>query len=171
MKRKYLALSIQCDFCGKIFSIEDVKKIEAKLADQFVMLYICPTCWSRERSEKKYILKRLKTCASELKLVLALFKRLTFGPWKASLKNVDPSKIREQKIQLLEQAIDIVWLNVKKASGTAEKGEEPPKMRYLRLLGYLMQVLDGVLKNYEMKEIEERLEKVESEVAKLEAEK
>lgn len=164
MKRKFSALNIQCDFCGKIFPIEDVKKIEAKLADQFVMLYICPTCWVREKSEKKYILKRLKTCVNELKLVLALFKRLTFGPWKASLKNIDISKVREQKIQLLEQAIDIVWLNVKKTNAAE-------KEKHLRLLGYLMQVLDSILKNYEAKEIEERLKKVESEVTKLEMEK
>jgi len=167
-KKRLIDINIQCDFCGSIFPIEQVKKIHAKIADQFVMLYICPTCYQRERSNKKYIMKQLKLGAGGLRSLLMEFKQLTFGPLKESLK-IDSGKIREHKIELLEKAIELVWLNVKKAKSAAEEGEEPPKIRYLRLLGYLLQVLDGLLKNYELAELEERLKKAEEELVKIEA--
>jgi uncharacterized protein YlaI len=166
--KKLIDINIQCDFCGSIFPLEYVKKIQAKLVDQFIMLYICPTCYKREKSEKKYIMKRFKLGAGGLKNLIMEFKQITFGPLKASLK-IDSGKIREHKIELLEKAIELVWLNVKKAKGIVEGDEEPPKIRYLRLLGYLLQVLDGLLKNYELNELEERLRKAEEELVKIEA--
>ena len=72
-------------------------------------------------------------------------------------------KIREDMVDTLVSAIEETKTLAKQGSAEAGKGMGgmPPKARWYQLLGYLAQVLDGVCKNVELSEINERLMRVE----------
>jgi hypothetical protein len=79
----------------------------------------------------------------------------------AKLANVP--QVRDDLIDTLTHALEETNKLGKQAGGTAEKGAGgmPEKARWYQLLGYLAQVLDGVCRNVELSEINERLAKVE----------
>jgi len=66
-------------------------------------------------------------------------------------------------IDTLIKAITEANMIAKLSLDSADKGTGgvPPKARWYQLVGYLVQVLDGVCKNVELSEINERLLKVE----------
>lgn len=78
-------------------------------------------------------------------------------------KFADVPQVRDDLIDTLTHAIDETNKIAKQAAVTAEKGAGgmPAKARWYQLLGYLTQVLDGVCRNVELSEINERLAKVE----------
>jgi hypothetical protein len=84
----------------------------------------------------------------------------------AAEKVANVPQIRDDLINTLTHAIAETNSIANKADVTAEKGAGgmPSKARWYQLLGYLVQVLDGVCKNVELSEINERLAKVESEL-------
>ncbi|MEM2122922.1 MAG: hypothetical protein QXE79_04715 [Candidatus Bathyarchaeia archaeon] len=97
-----------------------------------------------------------------ISLSLMDLRRTILGPAKTPMKEKTQEEIRRRKIQLLEKAIDDVFHQARSMNGAVKKGGgEPTKARYYRLMGYLIQVLDGVLKNLELDEVKRRLEKVE----------
>lgn len=50
-----------CDVCGNLVKLSNVKKMPVKQEDQFLFLFICSTCWERERSApEKYVKKAFK---------------------------------------------------------------------------------------------------------------
>jgi len=75
----------------------------------------------------------------------------------------DVPKIRDEVIDTLVKAIIEANMIARHSPESAEKGTGgvPPKARWYQLVGYLVQVLDGVCKNVELSEINERLVKVE----------
>lgn len=75
----------------------------------------------------------------------------------------DVPKIRNDLIDTLVKAIATTNDLANQSSSATEKGAGgvPPKVRWYQLLGYLVQVLDGVCKNVELSEINERLLRVE----------
>ena len=79
----------------------------------------------------------------------------------AKLANVP--QVRDDLIDTLTHALEETNKLGKQAAVTAEKGAGgmPEKARWYQLLGYLAQVLDGVCRNVELSEINERLAKVE----------
>jgi hypothetical protein len=78
----------------------------------------------------------------------------------------DVPKIRDDLIDALVGAIQETNKLAKESNANVEKGAGgvPPKARWYQLLGYLTQVLDGVCKNVELSEINERLLLVEKEL-------
>jgi hypothetical protein len=75
----------------------------------------------------------------------------------------DVPRIRDDMIDTLIKAITEANMIAKLSLDSADKGTGgvPPKARWYQLVGYLVQVLDGVCKNVELSEINERLLKVE----------
>jgi hypothetical protein len=78
----------------------------------------------------------------------------------------DVPRIRDDLIDTLVEAIHESDKLAKEESPTVERGSGgvSPKARWYQLLGYLAQVLDGVCKNVELSEINERLLRVEKEL-------
>jgi hypothetical protein len=101
-------------------------------------------------------------CYSRLADYVSLARDLLFTVRVAA----DVPKIRDDLIDTLVQAIHETNKLANESSPTGEKGSGgvPPKARWYQLLGYLTQVLDGVCKNVELSEINERLLRVEKEL-------
>lgn len=93
----------------------------------------------------------------------------TSKPFKrplAAQKFANVPKVRDDLIDTLTHAIDEANKLGKQGAVMAEKGAGgmPEKARWYQLLGYLAQVLDGVCRNVELSEINERLAKVEGQL-------
>jgi hypothetical protein len=78
-------------------------------------------------------------------------------------KSANVPAVRDDLIDTLTHALSETNKLGQKAAVQAEKGAGgmPEKARWYQLLGYLAQVLDGVCRNVELSEINERLAKVE----------
>ena len=79
------------------------------------------------------------------------------------IASVNVPKIRGDVVEALVAAIEDAQALAKEGSAEAGRGMGgmPPKARWYQLVGYLAQVLDGVCKNVELSEINERLLRVE----------
>jgi hypothetical protein len=79
------------------------------------------------------------------------------------IATVSVPKIRGDVVDTLVAAIEDAQALAKESSAEAGRGMGgmPPKARWYQLVGYLAQVLDGVCKNVELSEINERLMRVE----------
>ena len=79
------------------------------------------------------------------------------------IATVSVPKIRGDVVETLVAAIEDAQALAKESSAEAGRGMGgmPPKARWYQLVGYLAQVLDGVCKNVELSEINERLMRVE----------
>jgi len=79
------------------------------------------------------------------------------------IASVNVPEIRGDVVDTLVAAIKDAQTLAKESSAEAAKGMGgvPPKARWYQLVGYLAQVLDGVCKNVELSEINERLMRVE----------
>ena len=80
-----------------------------------------------------------------------------------AIASVSVPKIREDLVASLVAAVAEAETLAKKGSSEAAKsvGGMSTKARWYQLLGYLAQVLDGVCRNVELSEINERLMRVE----------
>ena len=78
----------------------------------------------------------------------------------------DVPRIRDELIEILETAVKEANTLAKESKIVAEKGSGgiPPKLQWYRLIGYLAHVLDGVCKNVQLNELNERLDEVEKEL-------
>jgi len=78
----------------------------------------------------------------------------------------DVPQIRKQLIEILKASIEQANAIALKASETANPGEGgiSAKAQWMRLASQMTQVLDGVLKNVQLNELNERLERVEKEL-------
>ena len=79
------------------------------------------------------------------------------------IATVSVPKIREDLVDTLVAAVAEAQTVAKQGSAEAGKsvGGMSTKARWFQLLGYLAQVLDGVCRNVELSEINERLMRVE----------
>ena len=79
------------------------------------------------------------------------------------IATVSVPKIREELVDTLVAAVAEAQTLAKQGSAEAGKsvGGMSTKARWYQLLGYLAQVLDGVCRNVELSEINERLMRVE----------
>jgi len=84
------------------------------------------------------------------------------------LKGVSVEEQREKAIAKLVKAIEVTERLASKAKTTSEKGTaDTTKARYYHLLGYLVQVLDGVLRSVSLDEIKRHVEETDKELAEL----
>ena len=86
-------------------------------------------------------------------------RRMLDTVWVAA----DVPKIRDDMIDTLIKAIMEADLQAKAAPEATESGV-PPKARWYQLVGYLVQVLDGVCRNVEISELNQRMSRVEKEL-------
>jgi len=101
--------------------------------------------------------------SKELKAV----RKLLFQP-KVPLKGVSVEERREEAIAKLVRAIDIVEELAKKAKATTEERKpDTSKARYYHLLGYLVQVLDSVLRSVTLDEIKRHVDETDKEIVEL----
>jgi hypothetical protein len=72
-------------------------------------------------------------------------------------------KVRDEAIEVLLDAMREINQLAKKASPDSGKGAggTSAKGRWYQVLGYVVQVMDGVCKNVEISELNERLKRVE----------
>jgi len=182
-----------CDICGNIVSARKIKVAPVKFGDKIVRVNICEKCERRDReAPEKYIRKHftdprgakilrdkivktseagyisprggtLDGLARELRAV----RKLLFLP-KVPLKGVKVEEQREEAIAKLVNAIDVVEDLAKAAkTKTEERKPDASKARYYQLLGYLVQVLDGVLRNVSLGEIKQHMDETDKEIVKL----
>jgi len=84
------------------------------------------------------------------------------------LKGASVEEQREKAIAKLVKAIEVTEQLASKAKTTSEKGTaDTTKARYYHLLGYLVQVLDGVLRSVSLEEIKRHVEETDKELAEL----
>ena len=100
---------------------------------------------------------RLRILVKQISLVLR-------APVKWPLKkSVDVPTVREDLVNKLIASISECYNLAVDASKIAKKGEgAPTKTRYYQLVGYLSQVLDGILENVELDELKTRMDRVEA---------
>ena len=101
---------------------------------------------------------------SKLRILVKQIGLLLRAPVKRPLKkSVDVPTIREDLVNKLIASIGECYSLAVEASKAAKKGEgAPTKTRYYQLVGYLSQVLDGILENVELDELKARMERVEA---------
>ena len=108
----------------------------------------------------------LERLAKELRAV----RKLLFLP-KFPLKGVSVEERREEAIAKLVKAIDVVENLAKRAKTTSEKSKaDTTKARYYHLLGYLVQVLDSILRSVTLDEIKQHVDETDKEIVKLKRE-
>jgi hypothetical protein len=80
-----------------------------------------------------------------------------------------PPEVRTRVINQLVEAIGEVEAIAKRSSKRAKPGSGgvPPKFRWYQLLANLAGVLDGVLKNVNMDDVREKMDKLELEIGEL----
>jgi len=101
--------------------------------------------------------------ARELKAV----RRLLFLP-KVPLKGVSVEERREKAIGKLVSAIDVTEELAKNAKATSEQSKaDTSKARYYQLLGYLVQVLDSILRSGTLDEIQQHVKETDKEIVEL----
>ena len=85
-------------------------------------------------------------------------------PGKVPLKDYDTEKVRTRVIEILVEQIEKINKAIEKAGRKAEKGAGGASefKRLCRLQAYLIQVLDGVIKNLSQEEIRKKLEALEA---------
>ena len=100
---------------------------------------------------------RLRILVKQISLVLR-------APVKWPLKkSIDVPTVREDLVNKLIASIGECYQLAVDASKIAKKGEgAPTKTRYYQLVGYLSQVLDGILENVELDELKARMDRVEA---------
>jgi len=182
-----------CDICGDIVLSGTIKVVSVKFGERIERVHICEKCERRDQeAPEKYIRKHftdprgakiirdkivktseagyisprggtLDGLARELRAV----RKLLFLP-KVPLKGVKVEEQREEAIGKLVNAIDVVEDLAKKAkTKTEERRPDSSKARYYQLLGYLVQVLDGVLRNVSLGEIKQHMDETDKEIVKL----
>ena len=182
-----------CDICGNIVSTRKIKIVPVKFGERTERVHICAKCERRDRkAPEKYIRKHfevsrgskiirdkiMKTSetgyipplggvldglAKELKAI----GKLLFQP-KVPLKGEKVEERREKAIAKLVRSIDIVEKLAEKAKATSEERKaDTSKARYYHLLGYLVQVLDSVLRSVSLDEIKQHVEETDKEIVKL----
>jgi len=84
------------------------------------------------------------------------------------LKGLSVEEQREKAIAKLVKAIEVTEQLASRAKTTSERGmADTTKARYYHLLGYLVQVLDGVLRSVSLDEIKRHVEETDKELAEL----
>jgi len=98
---------------------------------------------------------RLRTLVKQISLLIR-------APVKWPLKkSIDVPTVREDLVNKLIASIGECYHLATEASERKKKGT-PPKTKYYQLVGYLSQVLDGILENVELDELKARMERVEA---------
>jgi len=103
------------------------------------------------------------TALAAVRLCRGFMTRVTVAGSVAGSKSTVPG-IREEMIEALVKAVAETEQLAKGSSTTSQKGEGgvPGKARWYQLMGYLVQVLDGVMRNVEISEFNDRLLRVEA---------
>jgi len=180
-----------CDICGNIVSARKIKVVPVKFGERTERVNVCERCERRDReAPEKYIRKHFEVSrgvkvlrdkivklpevyipprgvldglSKELKAV----GKLLFQP-KVPLKGVSVEERREEAIAKLVRSIDVVEGLAKKAKATTEERKpDTSKARYYHLLGYLVQVLDSVLRSVTLDEIKRHVDETDKEIVKL----
>jgi hypothetical protein len=135
---------VPCDVCGAILPEEEVETLEVLVDGESAFFHVCPRCWRREGRPSKYIQKWFKSGpyrdvgvvpVQKVSQILDEIQEIIEKSQKISLKGKDVEdveEIRESIISKLIKAIELTERLIK---------EDPEK--YLRLLGYLAQVLNS----------------------------
>lgn len=130
---------VLCDICGNIVRLDLIKRLEVLIENKFTFLRLCPVCWRREDQPEKYIKKITKSeegiggvSPKTLKETITDLVLILTEPQKISFKGKEVPEIRDLIIAKLVKSIKIAEKMVKK---------DPEK--YLRVLGYLAQVLNS----------------------------
>lgn len=74
-----------------------------------------------------------------------------------------PPEVRSRVVTKLVEAIEEVESLAKASARKTRKGSGgiSPKERWYQLMGYLAQVLDGVLKNFDLEEVKKKMDQME----------
>ena len=184
-----------CDICGNIVLSGTLKVVPVKFGERTERVRVCERCWRRDReAPEKYIRKHFAVSRGEkvhrnrtvkisgetiltpptprgglnqLARDLKAIRKLLFQP-KVPLKGVRVEEQREKAIDKLVNAIDVAELLAKNAKETSEKGmADTTKARYYHLLGYLVQVLDSVLRSVTLDEIQQHVKETDKEIVEL----
>lgn len=159
-----------CEVCGSLVLQELAVKVNVTLGESVSQIVICHNCIRRElEAPEKYIKKQFKGELSQAEALQCIsndlfqIRALLFKPRKFSLKRgQDVEEIRSQAIDKILDAMIIVEGLAKKAPTDTEKGKaDTTKARYYHLLGYLVQVLDGILRSAKSGELDVRLKAAE----------
>jgi len=167
---------VECDCCASMVWKEDAVLVKVKIGESTAQLMICIRCISRElEAPDKYVMKDYKeedftTSIRELRVMIDEVRGLLFMPQKIALKrDQDLDEIRGQAIDKIINAIIEVEKVVKSAKVETEKSKpDASKARYYHLLGYLVQVLDCLLRSTEPSELDSRLKAAEALLDELE---
>jgi len=182
-----------CDICDNVVLSGTLKVVPVKFGERTEQVRVCERCWRRDReAPEKYIRKHfaasrgvkvtrdkivktsetgyipplggvLDGLAKELKAI----GKLLFQP-KVPLKGESVEERREEAIAKLVRSIDIVEKLAEKAKATSEERKaDTSKARYYHLLGYLVQVLDSVLRSVSLDEIKQHVEETDKEIVEL----
>jgi hypothetical protein len=97
---------------------------------------------------------------------IAALRAELLGPKKIPLKGAEAMDARAVRVKALEMLLglmDRTAKGIERASKSAERGSGGVSeyARLAQLLGYIIQVADGVLKNLQESEIERRLRELE----------
>lgn len=169
---------IFCDLCGALLKRENTRAISiAHSNGELEHRNVCLNCLRRAReAPTKYVKKEYVKhgvwpgCWMSLIEQISAIKSLLLRPQKLPLKR-DQSieEIRDQSIERILDAMIEVEILAENAPAETERGKaDTTRARYYQLLGYLTQVLDGVLKSVESQELENRLRAVEAMLNELE---
>jgi hypothetical protein len=169
--RERVSKKLLCDLCHSIIDERSSLTIPVDIGDAETKIVICMECLSRSRrAPTKYIKKSYKDEDSRVESLediqsrVGFIRTLIFEPDKSDLKH--PFKVEEVRARALEEilvAMAVVEELAKNAPLEAERGKtDTTKARYYSILGYLVQVLDGVLKSVEANDLDNRLKNVEA---------
>ncbi|MGQ9543695.1 MAG: hypothetical protein ACUVTM_06405 [Candidatus Bathyarchaeia archaeon] len=162
---------VLCDLCYRIVYSRDALIMPVKIGDQLATLTICLRCVERSlEAPKKYVRKSFKEGGSgpedleEVASSISRVRTLLFKPEKAALKHpLSIEEIRSRAIDEILEAMVVIEGLAENAPIEAEKGKaDTTKARYYSVLGYLVQVLDGILKSVESNDLDNRLKAVEA---------
>ncbi|MBS7622860.1 hypothetical protein KEJ39_04195 [Candidatus Bathyarchaeota archaeon] len=158
---------VECDCCALMVRKEDVIPVNVRLGTNTSRLMICSKCIRREQeAADKYIKKHYREDVDlDLENVtdeILRLRELLFTTQKVALKR-NAEQIRGQAIDKILDAMLVVEALAKRASVDVEKGKaDTTKARYYHLLGYLVQVLDSVLRSAGSGELDARLRAAEA---------
>ncbi len=103
-----------------------------------------------------------------LRNILGVVRRELFGPRRRRARFQAP-EVREVVAEKLVDALNVVEGLAKKSGRKTRKGSGgvPAKARWYQLMTYIAQILDGVLRNVELGNVQEKLEMLEKTVEEL----
>ncbi|MEM2107604.1 MAG: hypothetical protein QXV46_07325 [Candidatus Bathyarchaeia archaeon] len=160
-----------CDLCHSIIDERSALNIPVDIGETETRIVVCKECLKRSRrAPSKYIKKSYKEEVSghedlkDIQCMVSFVRNLISKPEKSDLKHpINIEEVRSKAVEEILSAMAVVEELAKHAPMEAERNKtDTTKARYYNLLGYLVQVLDGVLKSVEANDLDNRLKTVEA---------